>query len=264
MRPILKRDVAACLGLSVLLTFLTGAALNADPNALWRKVQNQCVPNQEISGNPAPCIEVNLSEGVERGFVVFKDEDVRKPHSYLLIPTRRIKGIEDKEIFEPTAQNYFEAAWDSRSFVSKSVKARLKRDMIGFAVNSLHDRSQDQLHIHIDCVRPEIRNVLRENEDRLTGVWSKLYLPPPDHPYMAMKIEGEDLHGVNPFRLLAEGIPGVKEHLDQETLVVIGAEFKDGKPGFYLLSSRRTDEFRAHGEDLLDPSCKLAEVARVR
>jgi CDP-diacylglycerol pyrophosphatase len=81
---------------------------------------------------------------------------------------------------------------------------------------------------------------------------------------MAMKIEGEDLHGVNPFRLLAEGIPGVKEHLDQETLVVIGAEFKDGKPGFYLLSSRRTDEFRAHGEDLLDPSCKLAEVARVR
>jgi CDP-diacylglycerol pyrophosphatase len=98
MRPILKRDVAASLVLS--LTFLTGGALSADPNALWRKVQNQCVPNQQISGNPAPCVEVNLSEGVERGFVVFKDEAERKPHSYMLIPTRRITGIEDKEIFE--------------------------------------------------------------------------------------------------------------------------------------------------------------------
>jgi CDP-diacylglycerol pyrophosphatase len=264
MRPLRKRGVAACLGLSLLLTFLAGAALNADPNALWKKVQNQCVPNQQIRGNPAPCVEVNLSEGVGRGFVVFKDESARKPHSYLLIPTRRITGIEDKELFEPAAQNYFEAAWDSRPFVSKSVKARLKRDMIGLAVNSLHDRSQNQLHIHIDCVRSEIRSILRENEDGLTGVWSKLYLPSPDHPYMAMKIAGEDLHGVNPFRLLAEGIPGTKQHLDQETLVVIGAQFRDGKPGFYLLSSRHTDEFHAHGEDLLDPSCKLAEVARVR
>lgn len=262
MRSILKHDVVASAGIS--LAFLTGAALSADPNALWTKVQNECVPNQEISGNPAPCREVNLSEGVERGFVVFKDEDVRKPHSYMLIPTRRITGIEDKEIFEPAAQNYFEAAWGSRSLVSESVKANLKRDMIGLAVNSLHDRSQNQLHIHIDCVRPEIRNILRENEDRLTAVWSNLYLPPPDHPYMVMKIEGEELHGLNPFQLLAEGIPDVKEHFDLETLVLIGAEFKNGKPGFYLLSSRRTDEFRAHGEDLLDPLCKLADVDRTR
>ena len=255
MKSILKRGAVACLGIS--LTFLIGIAFSADPDALWRKVQDECVPNQQINGNPAPCKEVNLSEGVERGFVVIKDESVRKPHSYMLIPTRRITGIEDGKIFEPAAQNYFEAAWGVRSFVSESVKARLTRDMIGLAVNSLHDRSQNQLHIHIDCVRPEIRNILRENEETLTAVWSNLYLPPPDHPYMVMKIEREELHGTNPFQLLAESIPDIKEHLDLETLVLIGAEFKNGKPGFYLLSSRRTDQFRAHGEDLLDPLCKL-------
>jgi CDP-diacylglycerol pyrophosphatase len=81
---------------------------------------------------------------------------------------------------------------------------------------------------------------------------------------MVMKIEGEDLHDKNPFQLLAQGIPDVKEHLDLETLVLIGAEFKDGKPGFYLLSSAHTDEFRAHGEDLLDPLCKLAGVDQVK
>jgi CDP-diacylglycerol pyrophosphatase len=262
MKSILRPAVAACLGLS--LTYLTGAALSANPNALWRKVQNECVPNQQISGNPAPCSEVNLSDGVERGFVVFKDESVGKPHSFLLIPTRRITGIEDKELFEPGAQNYFEAAWGARSFVDEAVKAHLTRDMIGLAVNSLHDRSQNQLHIHIDCIRPEIRNVLRENEETFTAVWSNLYLPPPDHPYMVMKIEGEGLDGTNPFQLLAEGFPDIKEHLDLETLVVIGAEFKNGKPGFYLLSSRHTDEFRAHGEDLLDPLCKLADINRAR
>jgi CDP-diacylglycerol pyrophosphatase len=262
MRSILKHDVVASAG--ILLTFLTSTALGADPDALWRKVQNECVPNQQINGNPAPCGEVNLTEGVERGFVVIKDESVRKPHSYMLIPTRRITGIEDGKIFEPAAQNYFEAAWGIRSFVNESVKARLTRDMIGLAVNSLRDRSQNQLHIHVDCVRPEIRDFLQKNEETLTAVWSNVYLPPPDHPYMVMKIEGEDLHGTNPFQLLAEGVPEIKEHLDLETLVLIGAEFKDGKPGFYLLSSRHTDEFRAHGEDLLDPLCKLAGVDRVK
>jgi CDP-diacylglycerol pyrophosphatase len=259
---ILGHGVAACLGLA--LTFLTGAALKADPNALWQKVHDECVPNQQASGNPAPCSEVSLSEGVERGFAVFKDESVRKPHSYLLIPTRRITGIEDKELFEPGAQNYFEAAWGGRSFVSESVKVHLTRDMIGLAVNSLHDRSQNQLHIHIDCVRPEIREILRDNDEMLTATWSNFYLPPPDHPYMAMKIEAEGLDGINPFQLLAEGLPDTKEHFDLETLVLIGAEFKDGKSGFYLLSSRHTDQFRAHGEDLLDPLCKLADLDQIR
>jgi CDP-diacylglycerol pyrophosphatase len=262
MRPILKHDVVAFVGLS--LAFLAGAALSADPDALWRKVQNECVPNQQINGNPAPCREVNLSEGVERGFVVIKDKSVRKPHSYMLLPTRRITGIEDEKIFDPAAQNYFEAAWGARSFVNESVKARLTRDMIGLAVNSLHDRSQNQLHIHIDCVRPEIRDFLQKKQETLTGAWSNLDLPPPDHPYMIMKIDGEDLHDTNPFLLLAKGIPDSKEHLDLETLVLIGAEFKDGKPGFYLLSSRHTDGFRAHGEDLLDPLCKLAGADPVK
>jgi CDP-diacylglycerol pyrophosphatase len=257
MRCILKHDVVACL--AILLLLLSGGTLSADPNALWRKVQNECVPNQQINRNPAPCKEVNLAEGVERGFVVFKDEDARKPHSYMLIPTRRITGIEDRELFEPKAQNYFEAAWGVRSFVEESVGARLTRDTLGLAVNSLYDRSQNQLHIHIDCVRPEIRSILREKEETLTAVWSNLYLPPPDHPYEVMKIEREELDGANPFKLLAEGIPDAKEHLGLETLVLIGAELKNGKPGFYLLSSRHTDEFRAHGEDLLDPRCKLAD-----
>ena len=260
MKSTAKLGVVSSVGLS--LTFLIGVALSSDPDALWRKVQNECIPNQQKNDNPAPCKEVDLSEGAERGFVVFKDESARKPHSYLLIPTRRITGIEDKELFEPGAQNYFEAAWGVRSFVDEAVKTHLTRDMIGLAVNSLHDRSQNQLHIHIDCVRPEIRKILRENEETLTSVWSDLYLPPPDHPYKVMKIEREDLDGINPFKLLAEGIPDAGEHLDLETLVLIGAEFKNGKPGFYLLSSRYTNEFRAHGEDLLDRVCKLGDVER--
>ena len=81
---------------------------------------------------------------------------------------------------------------------------------------------------------------------------------------MVMKIVGEDLHGINPFQLLVQGIPSPKAQLDLETLVLLGAEFKDGRQGFYLLSSRHTDEFPAHGEDLLDPVCKLADTNPVR
>jgi len=145
MRSVRKYKVMACSALS--LTFLVGAALSKDSDALWRKVENECVPSQQTNARPAPCEQVNLSEGVDRGFVVFKDEALRKPHSYMLISTRRITGLEDRKIYEPAAPNYFEDAWEVRSLVGESVKARLTRDMIGLAVNSLRDRSQNQLHI---------------------------------------------------------------------------------------------------------------------
>src|SRR5512132_2446095 len=46
-----------------------------------------------------------------------------------------------------------------------------------------------------------------------------------------------------------------------ETLVVIGATFDSGRPGFVLLSDRAemTRGDLAHGEDLLDHTCSIAK-----
>jgi CDP-diacylglycerol pyrophosphatase len=71
---------------------------NAGSDNLWRIVNSECVPNQKEHGNPAPCSDVNISKGVDSGFAVLKDNAPSKPHAYLLIPTRRITGIESAAV----------------------------------------------------------------------------------------------------------------------------------------------------------------------
>jgi CDP-diacylglycerol pyrophosphatase len=236
--------------------------VKADPEALWKIVNGECVPDEREHGNPEPCVEVNISKGVDMGFAILKDNHPLKPHAYLLIPTRRITGIESAKVLAPGAPNYFGDAWAARSYLISLLKIPLVWDMVGLAVNSAADRSQNQLHIHIDCVRQDIRDTLRNQEDILDDQWSELKLAAPDHPYMAMKLKADSLESFNPFQLLADGISGATEHMGLETLVVAGAVFKDGKHGFYLLSSRHGGGASAHGEDLLDPSCRVAGLTK--
>ncbi len=240
------------LGLSVLLATF---AWSGDPDALWNIVHQKCVPDQEQHADPAPCIEVNIANGEESGFAVLKDNAPTKPYEYLLIPTRRITGIESLLILASDTPNYFEDAWAARSYVSRLVQVELAPDMIALAVNSARDRTQNQLHIHVDCVRPDMRSLLKEKEETLTDRWSKIEAA--GYDYMALKLSAEAWARSNPFRLLADGIEGAGEHMDLETLVAVGAVFQDGSTGFYLLSRRGGLLSSAHGEDLIDPTCRL-------
>ena len=65
------------------------------------------------------------------------------------------------------SENYFADAWQAREYVSGALHEVLPRDDIGLAINSLRGRSQDQLHIHIDCIRPDVRAALHKNEASL-------------------------------------------------------------------------------------------------
>jgi CDP-diacylglycerol pyrophosphatase len=76
-----------------------------------------------------------------------------------------------------------------------------------------------------------------------------------------MRIDRE-LRGADPFKLLADGIPGARESMGSETLVMVGASFADGRDGFYLLADH-VDLLagdRASGEELLDHDCALAKA----
>ena len=235
-------------------------AAKADRDALWKLVDRECVPDQREHGNPAPCEQVDLSEGAERGFAVLKDNDRRKPHAFLLIPTRRLGGIEAPELLAAGAPHYFNQAWVARVHLMSLLKLQLAWDMVGLAVNSAADRSQDQLHIHIDCIRPEVRDALRSNEDAINDQWSELNLPAPDHPYMTIKLASDSLGKSDPFQLLADANLGAKDQMGLETLAVVGTVFKNGTRGFYALSSRHVAGVPARSEDLLDTSCALADT----
>ena len=241
------------------LTLIPAATRAADPSALWKIVNGECVPHEEAERDPSPCAALDLAEGVEKGYGVLKD--INGVAQFLLIPTARIGGIEDPAILAPGATNYWDAAWKARSFVDRRLHVALPRDAVALAINSLVARTQNQLHIHIDCIRPDVRSVLAANLDRIAGAWTPFPVPLAGHSYRSLRISRENLDGVDPFRLLADNIPRSQGDIGMHTLVLVGANFTDGSSGFVLLDdyANLAAGDRASGEQLQDHGCAVAQ-----
>jgi CDP-diacylglycerol pyrophosphatase len=234
-------------------------AQGSDPDILWKIVNNKCVPNQLHNQDPYPCLLVDLN----KGYALLKDRE--GPAQVLLIPTSRITGIESSEVLDHESPNYFGDAWHARAIVEALIHKSLPRYAISLAVNSQAGRSQDQLHIHIDCLRSDVSAVLRRA--KIEGNWGPLGMPISGHEYMAIRMAGDEL-SANPFYVLANQLPEARKDMGQRTLIVVGAILDDGQPGFIILESRadlKTGN-SGHGEELQDHSCSLegANVSQSR
>jgi CDP-diacylglycerol pyrophosphatase len=240
------------LAFPVLLA-LAGTA-RADPDALWRIIHDKCVPDQQEHGQPAPCAKVDL----DQEYVVLKD--LIGDTQYLLMPTAKITGIDDPAVLAPGARNYFADAWAERQFTEDAAKRALPREDLSLAINSVTARSQNQLHIHIDCLRPDVRDALVRGQASIGDQWAPFPEPLAGQHYRAMRVMGETLDGADPFRLVVDGIPGAGAAMGKQTIVIAGATFA-GKSGFVILSDTAdiTTGDRGGGEDLQDHSCALAK-----
>jgi CDP-diacylglycerol pyrophosphatase len=240
------------------LVLASTGAQAADPSALWKIVSSQCVPHEQKDKDPSPCSEVDLLQGVDKGFAILKDRNGIA--QFLLIPTIRISGIDDPAILAPGATNYWDAGWQARSFVEALLHTSLPRDTISLAINSAVGRSQDQLHIHIDCIRPDVRRAIAENLETVTTAWTRFAVPLAGHIYRSIRINQETPDGVNPFRVLADDDPQTKTDMGMHTLVLVGETFPDGTVGFILLDDHAdlATGDRASGEELQDHSCAVA------
>ncbi len=248
--------LVVAVGLALLVFMRAGPADSADPGALWRIVHTLCVTDMKVSRNPAPCSAVDLAGR----YAVLKD--IRGDTQLLLIPTDRIDGIESQELLQPGAPNYFRDAWNTLPLFAARAGRLVPRQDLMLAINSVYGRSQDQLHIHVDCVRPHVRQLLDENQDKIGDQWSDFDVPLAGRRYRAMRLTGADLGDRNPFTLLAQD-RDARADMGSETLAVIGTVFADGTPGFLLLSDRadwaRLDKGTA--EDLMDHSCAVLKAA---
>jgi CDP-diacylglycerol pyrophosphatase len=232
-------------------------ACAADPDALWNVVGGECVPSQQAKQDPAPCVSVDLAGG----YAVLKDQSGAT--QVLVIPTTKITGIESPVLLDPAAPNYWADAWRARHDVETFAHREIPREDLALAVNSIYGRSQDQLHIHVDCIRPDVRDALDTAMDRIGPKWAPLDVSLAGHRYRAMRIAGEELGDRNPFKLLADADPMARAEMGLETLVVAGAVFEDGSPGFIVLSDRFDPSMHdaASGESLLDHGCQVLHPA---
>jgi CDP-diacylglycerol pyrophosphatase len=225
----------------------------ANPNALWEIVHNHCVPGQQNGTGPKPCQLVDLAGG----YVVLKD--LRGATQYLVMPTAEIAGIEDPRILAGDAPNYWAAAWAARKYVAERAGQAIPREDMSLAVNSQQGRTQNQLHIHVDCIRLDVREALRTHAAEIGPGWAPLGFAMAGHRYKARLVASTDLNGINPVRLLADGVPEAAKDMGDQTLVAVGAVFSDGTKGFYLLNDQvdQAPGDLASGEELQDHDCRV-------
>lgn len=243
----------ALLAATLAVCLLTPATARADPDALWKIVHDRCVVDEQEHHDPAPCSRVEL----DPGYAVLKD--IVGARQYLVIPTARIAGIESPQLLDPGTPNYFAAAWQSRSFVEQRAGGTIARDWMSLAVNSAVARTQNQLHIHVDCLRADVHDALRSAAAAIGPVWAPLPVELVGHTYWAMSVPGADLEA-DPFVLLADGLAGARTDMGLHTLVVVGAADEEGRPGFVILADRADGETGAGGEELQDHDACPAPV----
>jgi CDP-diacylglycerol pyrophosphatase len=241
-----------------LLALSAALAASADPepapgarDRLRLIVQEECLPHWRAARDPAPCASVDADGrgAAPRGYAVLADR--KGGAHFLLIPTETIRGVESPEARAPGALNYFDAAWQSRAVLDTAVGHPLPRAAVGLAVNHIRSRSQDQLHIHMSCVRADVARALRAAAARLGADWSPLDVE--GYRYQALRIMGERPAPANPFGLVADKLPGASQSVEQFTLLLAGMDFNEG-PGFVLLAGSAVPG----AELMLDAQCELA------
>lgn len=249
MRP--DRMGLAVVILAAMLGVATVGAARADflpRSALWAVVRS-CVLAKASLGTPFPCLEVSPPTPGEPGFAV-----IRAPsHTTHIIvtPTDHIPGIESPLLLQPAAGAYWRAALAARRLVVEASNGRASLDAVGLALNSERTRSQDQLHIHAECVRPEILQAIRAQSGEIGAAWRVLAHPVDRERLFARTVTAATLASDNLFAILAE-IPGIHGDLSHVTVLVVAAGGGEAERFHVIAGSSRSRTIEVY----LDESCR--------
>src|ERR1700689_1314106 len=211
------RRWAALVVASVAAALFAAAAPCADRDALREIVQDQCLPHWHDQHSAAPCMEVDLDDAAGSGYAVLADR--KGGAHFLLIPTATISGIESPALEAPGAPSYFLAAWRGPEPLDGVIGRPGPPRLVGLAVNPLHARGQDQLHIHIECLRPDVYETLARQAAHISSSWSPVTLG--GASYWVRSIAG-NLDVDDPFKILVSHPPQADRGMSDYTLVAAG------------------------------------------
>jgi CDP-diacylglycerol pyrophosphatase len=226
------------------------APARADRMALWNIVHGECAPAAAKGAPmPKPCLEVKGATAVIK--------DRNGVAQLLAIPVARVAGIEDPALLRADAPDYFADAWRARALMAAYLKAAPARQDVGIAVNSEYARSQDQLHLHVDCLQREVIAALADYAPHLDGQWRPMTVALAGRKYWGRRVDSADLAGVDPLRLLGDEMAKAKDDMGAWSLAAVPVDFA-GRPGFALLADHAELAAGGHAEDLQDPDCAVA------
>ncbi|MDF0533412.1 CDP-diacylglycerol diphosphatase [Shewanella sp. A32] len=221
-----------------------------NPNALWQLISERCVPDMEEHGKPAPCSEVNES----LGYVTLKDRNGIL--QYLLMPVEHISGIESPELLQRNTPNFFAIAWEQRQ-LAKAIMAQHHQQVpdsaLSLAINSEYGRTQNQLHIHISCLRQDVRQQLDVLTPSLNDHWQQHELGPND--YWLRELSDQQLHDESAFIRLARELPDANDNMGHYGLAL--ANLPNGKLVLMAIKANWFAANNASAEELQNHSCPI-------
>ena len=205
-------------------------------------------PRSNLTAPLSPCVEVASAND----YVIIKD---RKGAShFLLMPISRISGIESPLLLSPGTPNYFKFALASLSTLHTRFGAPFDTRAISLSVNSVGGRSQDQLHIHISCLKPQVEAGLGALTRQALNDWQELPSLIGRHRYFVRLVDFELLEQEGPFRLLALWLPEAREEMGNYSIAIV--RLLDGR---YLLLTTKRELTRlnlASAEEIQDQDCR--------
>jgi CDP-diacylglycerol pyrophosphatase len=248
--------VLRCLMAAVLLLGAASAhAETGDRHRLWAIVRT-CASAYRLMGVAFPCLKVEIPENnLDLGWAVLRP---LKSDDLILSPTRETPGVEDPFLQSDAAPNYFAAAWGARSFLRTADGDPPPRDQVVLAVNTRGARSQDQLHIHIGCLRPDARSFLDAAALRMPlDQWTRVGPLVPRQVWFGERVREADFARMNPFRIAAQNFVGAAQNPGRLMVMVTGARFR-GEDDLLILAffEGAGGQFGHSGaEAFLDRSC---------
>ncbi len=137
--------------------------------------------------------------------------------------------------------------------MGKAVGHALPDTLLGLAINARASRSQDQLHIHLDCISERARDFLANGDIgtqwrdlSFNGKSVRAMLIPADQPSLS----------VNPFGLVRQDVGG---DIADRGVFMAYVKPASGTAGFVVVDEP-VDKVRGsngHASDFLDRGCKL-------
>lgn len=223
-------------------------------DGLWRNVQARCL----TPGAPhhPDCVVVDR----EKGLVLYKDA-IGRSH-FLVIPDHRVTGVEERGVWEDGGANPWAFGWDARRFVGQARGRPLPDGILGLAINAKAARSQEQMHIHLDCISRDARDFVAGASARIGTAWTALRFM--GKPVQAVFVPSPGAAmPVNPFLLIKQRLGEAASVVPDRGVFVTYVADAAGTGGFVIVDQPvdREAGSNGHASDFLDRQCKLAQEA---
>lgn len=232
---------AGCVATDALAGFIPRTTLYA--------VVRACTLAQDTLGHPFPCLRVSPADGPAPRTAVLRAPG--SPTHIILVPTARIPGIEDPLLQHAPYGALWPAALAARRFVREGASFPVPPAAVALAVNADATRSQDQLHIHAECLRPALLAAVRGERGALGPAWHALPQPLAGDRFVARLVSASEFASGNLFASLAEA-PGLPRDLSGVTAFLLAADARD--EGVYIALASATR--RRTVERLFDADCR--------